>query len=90
VEGNWREGSFTGGPKGHIKEGSGDVLLSPNGTYSGNWRRGVFTGEFERVSKRGLCQRSDSLYENVVRVIWREGSFTGNSGSSGNGAPVSS
>jgi len=77
------------GPEGHIKEGSGDVHLSPKRTHSGTWRRGMFTGDFESVSERGLCQRSYSLYENAVRVIWREGSFTGNSESSGNGASVS-
>ena len=49
----------------------------------------MFTGDLERGSKRGLCQRSDSLYENAVRVIWREGSFTGNSQSSGNGVSAS-
>ena len=46
--GNWREGSFTGGPEGHMKEGCGDVHLSLKGTHSGNSRRGMFTWDFER------------------------------------------
>jgi hypothetical protein len=28
VKGTWMEGSFTGGPEGYIKEGSGDGQLS--------------------------------------------------------------
>ena len=33
ARGTWREGSFTGDPEGHVKEGSGSGHLSPEGPH---------------------------------------------------------
>jgi hypothetical protein len=46
--GTWREGSFTGGPEGYIKEGSGDGHLSLQEPHWGMWTGGSFTGDFKR------------------------------------------
>ena len=48
VRGTWRKGSFIGYPEGYVKEGSGNVHLSPLGPHWGTWRRGSFTRDFER------------------------------------------
>lgn len=75
MRGNWREVSFTGGPEGKIKEGSGEVHLSPKGHHSRNLKARFFHRGFRQTVKEG------SANEGTLSMVTMHGEY-------GKGAPL--
>ena len=50
----WKGGSFTGDPGRCVKEGSGDVYLSPEGHRWGTWKRAPVPGTLKDERRRDL------------------------------------